>query len=273
MIASEQLRTYKTLTGDDEKYMYYFTNNAEGNDINDINEKSIFYQSYLELEKKLIEEIKSKNYHTLILLVGFSIQPLVLSISVLKPKKVYLLFSKETKENCSKIMKWVDKFTQFINLEGESIEFVGKDSWVDPKCQYLVDSSDPSDTYNKILNIINNEKTNGPIAIDITGGKKTMVSGAFTAAAITDTDALYVDFSDYDGANPIPGTEFIQLQTNPLDVFLKNVQAALNSLPIYKEHLTGKLKDFGDLLISIGILKEINVAGKPQIDKPHNTQI
>lgn len=221
MINPFQLSSYKQLTGVDEKYNYYFTNDINGKDIT---KDSLFYQSYLQFEERLTAEIKSKQYNTLILLVGFSIQPLVLSINILKPKKVYLLFSNETKPNCYRIMNWTNKFYKLRGDKKESIEFVDCNSWDNNNCKYLINSSDPDDTYKNILDIVNKGKNDGPIAIDITGGKKTMVSGAFIAASMTGTDALYVDFGDYDGNNPVPGTEYIKLQKNPIDILLQGLK-------------------------------------------------
>jgi len=207
-ITPEQLDKYKKCINDECKYKYYFTNDEKGENIND---ESIFVKSYEHLKNTLSEEIAKKRYSTLILLVGFSIQPLVLSISVLKPKKVYLLYSKETNKYCDKIQNWTEKF--FIKNKENVPSFLGKDEWGKSGSQYKVESSNPADTYHKILLIV--EKDNDGSAIDITGGKKTMVSGAFSLASLKNIDTYYVDFDEYDGSNPKPGTEILKLQENP----------------------------------------------------------
>jgi hypothetical protein len=256
-ITQDQLNTYKKLTGDDEKYNYYFTNNVEGIDIGI---DSIFYKSYMLLKDKLPAEITSKKYNTLVLLVGFSIQPLVLSISVLKPEKVYLLFSGETKPNCSKITNWTNKL--FNLIKGTPPKYADIDSWENFDCQYLINSSEPDDTYNKILQIIDKEKTIGNIAIDITGGKKTMVSGAFIAASITSTDSLYVDFDKYDGNNPIPGTELLAKQSSPVEILLKGLKKIFNEISengkITKDNLVNSIdyKEIYPLLLQYSIFPE-----------------
>lgn len=262
MITNAQLGTYKKLISDIEKYNYYFTNDTDGQNII---EDSLFYQSYLKLEQGLKEEIKSKKYNTLILLVGFSVQPLVLSISVLKPKKVYLLFSNETKHNCSIIYNWSTKSFEIFKKENKNInipEFIGCNNWEDDNCEYLINSSEPNDTYKKILSIIENEKSYGKIAIDITGGKKTMVSGAFIAASMTGTDALYVDFGDYDGSNPVPGTEFLRLQKNPITDFLANISTIFGYIKqggwISKEVLSINYQSLAEQLVSLNLLKREN---------------
>lgn len=259
----EQIGKYKKLTGDEEKYNFYFTNSEGGNTIT---KESLFYQSYIHLKDGLDKKIISAKYDTLILLVGFSVQPLVLSISVLNPKKVYLLYSNETKQNCLKIMLWINRFIAFKNsfftVKESVIEFVGADLWEKSDCQYLINSSDPDDTYNKVLSIVTKEKDNGPVAIDITGGKKTMVSGAFIAASMTGTDALYVDFGDYDGSNPIPGTEFIRLQKNPIEILLlglKKIFSEIDKNGKITQNTLEKSKDYEEiypLLIKYGILTQ-----------------
>ncbi|HOJ19696.1 MAG TPA: hypothetical protein PLT92_14125 [Ignavibacteriaceae bacterium] len=268
LIEQDQINIYKKLIGDDEKYNYYFTNKTDGEDLS---RDSLFYKSYLQLNVRLTEEIKSEYYNTLILLVGFSVQPLVLSISILKPNKVYLLFSNETKQNCSTIMKWTKKFYTLGEIANE-VKFAGCDSWHNIDCKYLINSSDPDDTYKKILDIVNNEKINGPIAIDITGGKKTMVSGAFIAASMTGTDALYVDFGDYDGNNPVPGTEDIKLQKNPITEFVSRISKIFSNIQsgqwISKKDLNENYKTLADQLVKLNLL-QINSQNSEEGYKPY----
>lgn len=258
-ITPEQINRYKKCENDLEKLNYYFTNDEKGTAIND---ESIFMKSYANLQTSFYNAINNNEYETLILLVGFSIQPLVLSTSVIKPKKVYLLFSDETSKNCNIIQSWIEKF--FTAKELTAPKFIGSDSWDNNASVYKVDSSDPEDIYKKILKIIQIEKANGKIAIDITGGKKTMVSGAFTAASITNTDAYYVDFENYDGANPVPGTEFLRLQKNPVDNLMTGLKSIFDEIKsqnrITKDALekSDEFKDVYSLLLKYEIVIDKN---------------
>ncbi|MHB8338313.1 MAG: hypothetical protein ACYDEE_12950 [Ignavibacteriaceae bacterium] len=270
-ITSPQLDKYKKILNEENRYKYYFTNDENGTDIN---HESIFTKSYNHLIQNLSAEIKDSQYDTLILLVGFSIQPLVLSICILKPQTVYLLYSKETKKYCDKIHNWTSKI-----LEKNPPTFVGANNWCKNILDYQVDSSNPEDTYNKILSIVNsdvNKDKKDNIAIDITGGKKTMVAGAFNIAAIKDIDTYYVDFTDYDGNNPIPGTELFAKQKNPIESFIKGISKAFSAIknaPLDYDDLESDYKNLLKILVDLGLLTKIVVDGKTKIKAPHQGTI
>ena len=59
------------------------------------------------------------------------------------------------------------------------------------------------------------------IAVDITGGKKSMVGGAAMAGAVLGADIYYVDTNDFnrDLSKPEPGSEHLSLLNNPYSVF------------------------------------------------------
>ena len=59
------------------------------------------------------------------------------------------------------------------------------------------------------------------LAMDITGGKKSMVSGAAMAGAVLGADIYYVDSREFlqEFRKPKPGSEYLNLLENPYVVF------------------------------------------------------
>ena len=120
----------------------------------------------------------------------------------------------------------------------ELINLVNKSSG--PSFALKIDNpSDPVATFKRIKEIIN-RVGNKRIALDLTGGKKTMVGGGFTAGAIlglTDNiDMFYIDSLEYNAERgaPVPGTEFLSRLENPYDVY--NVQTVQNAKELFRQH-------------------------------------
>ncbi|WP_162532371.1 DUF6293 family protein [Candidatus Scalindua japonica] len=201
-----------------DKLNFYFTNN---NEENKVTADSIFKKTYNKLTEKLLGNIQKK-YKTHILLVGFSIQPIILSIFALKAQRVILLFSKDSKDKCYEITYWCKKISSDLSDCSNDIEFFDEDNWHDDNYKLKVDSSEPSDTCKKIYSIIASENQRGiqttEIAVDITGGKKPMVSGAYIACGIKNLDSFYIDCETYVNDKPVPGTEFIKKLVNPTEI-------------------------------------------------------
>lgn len=257
-IPEEQLKRFEGISHPKDKINYYFTDRGKGETVD---ENSIFIKSYEELSKRMPDDIRGR-YKTHILLVGFSIQPIVLSISAIQAERILFLFSEDTKPKCYEIVEWIKKIEDYFQ-RNRKVTFIGVDNWHEDSSPYLVDSSDPEDTYNRINEIIKSENKNGfdlsEIALDITGGKKTMVSGAFTAAAISGIDTYYIDFAVYEKDKPEPGTEFLRRLNNPIDFFIKNLKSIfleLNNKAISYTLLGNRNRDFLDFLIKQGYLEK-----------------
>lgn len=240
---NEQLERYERIYEPHKRISFYFTNQEEGKDVN---EDSIFMKSYKKLIHELPESIQGKTYKTHILLVGFSIQPIILSIFALQAERIIFLFSKDSVGKCSEIADWVEKVGKYLKLN-RAFTFVGEDDWNrEDKSRYCVDSSNPGDIYKKINDIIEEEKKQNievtGIALDITGGKKTMVSGAFTAAAIMRIDTYYVDFDIYEDDRPKPGTEFLSKLPNP--IIIQEINEKLEKGKITFDEIDEEFKNF-----------------------------
>ena len=106
------------------------------------------------------------------------------------------------------------------------------------------DPSNPVETFKRIKEIVN-QVGNKSVALDLTGGKKTMIGGGFIAGSIlgfadagqqSTCDMFYIDSLAFDPnrGTPEPGTEFLTLLENPYDVY--NVQHTLEAEKLFKQH-------------------------------------
>lgn len=171
-------------------------------------------------------------YDVGVFLVGFSSIPIVLSLAEIQPcKKIYFLYSDGTDYIVAEIE---DRIKVMLGCGHPLIRLVTA-----ADLKEIDKPSDPVATFKQIKGIID-KVGDKRIALDLTGGKKTMIGGGFTAGAIlgpaNNIDMFYVDSLEYDprrGA-PKPGTEFLSLLENPYDVY--NVQSVQEAEKLFKEH-------------------------------------
>ena len=190
------------------------------------------------------------DYGVGIFLIGFSSLPIVLSIAEIQPcQKIYFLHSGDTESKCDEVTYRIEEmlvdpphpFDPLItpNASRELINRVRNAK----RCK-ITNPSDPVETFKQIKEIIDEVRgelgTNTNIALDLTGGKKTMIGGGFTAGSIYSLapkcDMFYVDSLEYDASRgvPIPGTEFLSRLDNPYDVY--NVQSVQEAKALFKRH-------------------------------------
>ena len=188
-------------------------------------------------------------YDVGIFLVGFSSLPIVLSIAEVQPcQKIYFIHSDDTGTKCDEI---TERFTEMLTDPPDpfcrlidpcdAVSLIarvqGAGRWE------IADPSDPVSTFQQIKDIIDDVRgdlgDNAQIALDLTGGKKTMIGGGFTAGSIyfvsSKCNMFYVDSSEYDpdfGA-PKPGTEFLSQLDNPYDVY--NVQTIAQAEELFEK--------------------------------------
>lgn len=179
-----------------------------------------FLPSYFEVFC-LINQVKSQdkslrideNYDTGIYLVGYSIMPLILSISYIKQSEIIFVVTPDTQP-------LIDEIKGGINgISPDYHAFIAGDDRI--RIMAIEDLSDPAAVF-QIIDKIIYENEGKKIAIDITGGKKTMVTGAFMASAHSRTcDIFYIDFEEYNIRNsePVYGTEFLASLPNPSEIF------------------------------------------------------
>lgn len=166
-------------------------------------------QSLLEAEMKYAYakgKIEVQPCNTLVMMVGYSLEPLLQSVCVYRPKKVVLLLNEDGYDFPTGNKKWhvfarhliraVDLLVGTgIEVDGERItqrpQFPGPD---EKKRGYPVADS-PEAVFQKLVEVLHDEKD---VVIDVTGGKKSMTSGAYMYAAYAGARISYVDFDEYD---------------------------------------------------------------------------
>ena len=192
----------------------------------------------------------SSGYNVGIFLVGFSSLPIVLSIAEIQPRqKIYFIHSGDTERKCDEIIlrfeeMLADPPCPFQPLIDSSDAVSLIDRVKHAERQKIKDASDPVSTFKQIKDIIDNVRKNREdgvkIALDLTGGKKTMIGGGFTAGSIysisPECDMFYVDSREYkpDLGTPKPGTEFLSKLENPYDIY--NVQSVGQAEELFYEH-------------------------------------
>jgi len=138
--------------------------------------------------------ITSDKCETLVLLVGLSMEPLLQSVHAYMPSKVVLVLNHEgyIGETWKVFADHVTEAIGYLVKEGllpQMPRFSGKDGKGYPTV------SKPEAVFQTLVEALHDE-TN--VVIDITGGKKSMVTGAYMYAAYAGTRISYVDFEEYD---------------------------------------------------------------------------
>jgi hypothetical protein len=137
------------------------------------------------------DQIQAQPRETLVLLVGFSPDPLLQSICVYQPEKLILLLN-----------QWYgdEEGGVFASYLQKGIEYLEQRGLIDVLPEFLNDpgyvlpQDDPTSVFKTLINTLRDEED---AVIDITGGKKSMVTGAFLYAAYAGIPISYVDFDEY----------------------------------------------------------------------------
>lgn len=187
---------------------------------NDEKEARNFYYENL-FDKVVVSNFLKKGqglankFEYLISMVGFSPQPIILLLYLIRPEKSFFICSKETERILDEIIE---------HYPSKSSEYE----------KVLIDSTNMTTLYGKIKEIIK-DKDPKRILIDITGGKKVMSGGATLAAGYLGIETAYVD-SEYipEMRLPEPGTEYPVILENPLKVLGEvEVNKAISSFNDY----------------------------------------
>ncbi|KKM12783.1 hypothetical protein SY88_01510 [Clostridiales bacterium PH28_bin88] len=125
---------------------------------------------------------------TLVFLVGYSLEPLLLSASLWKPERIVLVVNNTYGTEAGKA-RYCFTSDMLNRLAGKNRAFI-----VEPFIEVLRDD-DPEQVFAYLQRHLAGRPD---LTIDITGGKKSMVAGAFLFAAYSDTPVAYVDFDEYD---------------------------------------------------------------------------
>lgn len=190
--------------------------------------------------------ITAKPCETLVLLVGFSMEPLLQSACVHKPQKIVLLLNKGgyIDKEWHEFAQHLSKAINLLNVDdfnGNNVVFLGENAPVKPG--YPI-KGDPASVFKVLVNVLHSEED---AVIDITGGKKSMVTGAFMYAAYARSRISYVDFEDYDRdkRRPYGFSCKIGELSNPYKEFALSEWERVRTL--YKRH---QFRDAKELLLN-----------------------
>lgn len=138
----------------------------------------------------------------MIVSVGTSYEPLVLSISLLKPKKICFLYTEQSEAT-------IDKVADFCKLKFSQVE------------KAKVNETESTDVYREIKRCFINWGRPNKVFIDFTGGTKAMSTAAAMAGAVINVEMLYVGTNNYmtDFRKPFPGSERLHTISNPMEIF------------------------------------------------------
>lgn len=143
-----------------------------------------YVQDLLPLEME--ERLSPKPCHTLVLLVGHSIEPLLQAVWAYKPQELLLILNRQYGEETSG-GDFAKNLRDLLSLLPEERRVLDKCI-----CQVIVQAR-PADVFRALVEQVRDREG---VVVDITGAKKSMVAGAFLYAAYADVPVSYVDFED-----------------------------------------------------------------------------
>lgn len=179
---------------------------AEWKAMPDEREALTFYRSQVfPLTKELFSATQGTKVTTpiygLILSVGESVEPAILSISAVRPERVMFLYTTDTEARLDEIVKETGLAPSRFD-------------------KYLVDPNEPVSTYTAVRECWERWGRREDIAVDYTGGTKSMAAGAVLASVLIGARLVYVGHQRYlrERRRPEPGSEFLSLVSDPLVV-------------------------------------------------------
>ena len=165
--------------------------------------------------------------HTLVLLVGHSIEPLLQSVWAYRPQELLLVLSRQYGEETSG--------GDFAKDLRDLLSLLPEDRRVlDERISQVIVQARPAEVFRALVERVRERES---VVIDITGAKKSMVAGAFLYAAYADVPVSYVDFDDAAYSTrygrPYGYASYVQMFRNPYTVFAlrdwERVQRLYNS--------------------------------------------
>lgn len=143
----------------------------------------------------------------LVSVVGRAWQPAALMAAWVKPRRLLLLRTREPTDDGPSTMELVSRFS---GVPLDRIEH----QWVAGSSELAV--------YQEVREFLGrNELRPEQVAIDVSGGKKSMSVAAALCGFLAGTRLVYVDYEEHDplARAPVPGTEYPRLIANPLEIF------------------------------------------------------
>ena len=138
----------------------------------------------------------------LIVSVGTSYEPIVLTISLLRPERIHFLYTDQSEST-------IDKVAEFCQLKFSQVE------------KSRVVETESLDVYREIKKCYLTWSSPEKVYVDFTGGTKAMSTAAAMAGSIINLQMIYCGTNQYmpDFRKPYPGSEKLYLISNPMSVF------------------------------------------------------
>ncbi len=151
----------------------------------------------LDYAKKEGNITEKAHCRTLVLLVGLSLEPLLQSVIVYKPEKIVLILNNKNYP--------VGKGTEGAEIFADHLVGAVKNLYHNKLIENVPETSTHITKYNEVFKaLVHALNGKNDVVIDITGGKKSMVTSAFLYAAFSGVRISYVDFDEYCPENRRP---------------------------------------------------------------------
>ena len=164
--------------------------------------------------------MREKKPRFLVSVLGLSWQPVALMAAWCHPERMLVLGTDES-------------LNMRVAAEGV-LSLISRLACIDRDIIEARNVGDPGeeDIYRAVRNFLSSSVSPREVFVDPTGGKKSMSASAALAGFLAGTPLVYVDYTEYQGRIPVPGTEYPRLLTNPLQVMgdleLRDIFAAFN---------------------------------------------
>ncbi len=155
----------------------------------------------------------------LILTVGYSPEPVFLSLAYHAPRKIFLLLERRLARS------YLASLGELWETYREALELPAWDDRRRGPRRTVVKRrvrDSPGELFQAVRRIVaEHPGDRRGVVLDITGAKKSMIAGAFLAAGYFDLEASYVDFSGYDPAlrRPDPASYRTVALRHPRELF------------------------------------------------------
>lgn len=202
----------------------------------DANLMTLIEEDYVKRNRKQVFE----KVDYLVVSVGTSYEPIVLNVTLLRPKRILFLYTEKSEAVLNKVVS-------HCQIMPDSYE------------KSRVNETSPLEIYQEIKRSYLKWDRPEKMYIDFTGGTKAMSVASAMAGAMINVQMVYVGSNDYlvDFRKPRPGSETLFYITNPLAVFGDlEIEKALN---LFAEH------NYAGAQEKLAILKEM-------IPDPNNRQ-
>jgi len=202
---------------------------------------TVFYDrtSFSLIKERFLSNLQNhlkQNYYGLILTVGMSPEPLIISILALKPKRIAFLYAEETEQ-------YLDRIIDETGLRANQVE------------KRKIDSSNVIKIYDVIRHLYEQWGKRFNIAIDITGGKKSIAIAAAMAGFMLGVDVYYVHEDGYLLKLNAPEHSLIIKDSQKVRVFFQkagfSISEEVNAIQFSVSSDNPALKRYGEIPVKI----------------------